>query len=90
MAPGTTLDYQEGKNTYIVEVTATNTSGDTDTIEVTITLTSAVLGPLGSRYDENNNSVIELEEVLAAISDYFEDGISLSSAFEIIRLYLSS
>ena len=89
VAPGTTLDYQEGKNTYIVEVTARNTSGSATT-RVTITLTSAVLGPLGSRYDENNNSVIELEEVLAAIADYFEDGISLSQVLEIIRLYFSS
>ena len=89
VAPGTTLDYQEGKNTYIVEVTARNTSGSATT-RVTITLTSAVLGPLGSRYDENNNSVIELEEVLAAIADYFEDGISLDQVLEIIRLYFSS
>ena len=57
---------------------------------MTITLTSAVLGRLGSRYDVNNNSVIELEEVLAAIADYFNDRISLSRLLEIVRLYFSS
>ena len=53
-------------------------------------MTSAVLGPLGSRYDENNNEVIELEEVLAAIADYFEDRISLNRVLEIVKLYFSS
>ena len=38
----------------------------------------------------NNNSVIELEEVLAAIADYFNDRISLSRVLEIVRLYFSS
>ena len=90
VAPGTTLDYQEGKNTYTVDVTARNIFGATATTRVTITLTSAVLGRLGSRYDVNNNSVIELEEVLAAIADYFNDRISLSRLLEIVRLYFSS
>ena len=90
VAPGTTLDYQDGKNTYTVDVTARNIFGATATTRVTITLTSAVLGRLGSRYDVNNNSVIELEEVLAAIADYFNDRISLSRVLEIVRLYFSS
>ena len=90
MAPGTTLDYEAGKNTYTIDVTARNIFGATATTRVTITVTSAVLGSLGSRYDADNNDVIDLEEVLPAIADYFDDRISLEDLLEIIKLYFSS
>ena len=91
VAPGTTLDYQEGKNTYTVDVTARNIFGATATTRAIITLTSAVLGRLGSRYDANNNEAIELEEVLAAIAHYFDMTVSpWSQVLELVKLYFSS
>ena len=89
VAPGTTVDYEAGKNIYTVDVTARNIFGATATTRVTITVTSAVLGSLGSRYDADNNDVIDLEEVLPAIADYFDDRISLEDLLEIIKLYFS-
>ena len=90
VAPGTTLDYQARKNTYAVNVTARNIFGATATTRVTITVTSGVLGSLGSKYDANNNEVIELEEVLAAIADYFNDRVSLQAVLMLVKLYFSS
>ena len=90
VAPGTTLDYQARRNTYTVDVTARNIFGATATTRVTITVTSAALGSLGSRYDADNNEAIDLEEVLPAIADYFNDRISLEDLLEVIRLYFSS
>ena len=90
VAPGTTLDYRARKNTYTVDVTARNIFGATATTRVTITVTSAVLGSLGSRYDADNNEAIDLEEVLAAIADYFNDRASLEAVLEVVRLYFSS
>ena len=90
VAPGTTLDYRARKNTYTVEVTARNIFGATATTRVTITVTSAALGNLGSRYDADNNEVIDLEEVLAAIADYFSDRINLEVVLEVVKLYFSS
>ena len=90
VAPGTTLDYEAGKNTYTIDITARNIFGATAKTRVTITVTSAVLGSLGSRYDADNNDVIDLEEVLPAIADYFDDRISLEDLLEIIKLYFSS
>ena len=90
MAPGTTLEYGNGKNTYTVEVTARNIFGATAATRVSITVTSTVLGSLGSKYDADNNEVIDREEVLAAIADYFNDRISLEAVLEVISLYFSS
>ena len=82
------------KSTYTVTVTATDTDGLSDTITVTITVTSTVtcstLGPLGDRYDANNNGSIERDEVIAAIRDYFDDLISRDDVIAIIRLYFTT
>ena len=53
-------------------------------------MTSAVLGNLGSRYDADNNEMIDLEEVLATIADYFNDRIRLEEVLEVVKLYFSS
>ena len=45
---------------------------------------------LGVRYDANDNGVIERDEVIAAIVDYFADRISRVEAIGVVRLYFSS
>ena len=55
---GTTLDY-EARATYAVSVTATDPSDNSAAIVVTITVTDEDLGVLGSRFDANNDRVID-------------------------------
>ena len=60
-----------------------------DTVTVTITVTSSSLGSLGDRYDANNNGMIEKTELITAINDYlFEGVIDKRQLIEIINLYL--
>ena len=75
------------KSTYTVTVTATDTAGASDTITVTITVTASTLGELGDRYDANGNGVIEKEEVLDAIDDYFGGQITKEDVLDLIDLY---
>ncbi len=85
---GATLDY-ETKTSYTVVVTATDPSDASAVITVTITVTDVDLGPLGSRYDADNDEVIDGEEVLTAIVDYFDDIITRDDVSELISLYFS-
>ena len=86
---GTNLDYQSGKTTYIVQVTARSVFGS-GTTTVTIKVTSAVLGNLGTKYDTNGNELIDRSEVIAAVNDYFLNTISREEVTGIIILYFSS
>ena len=45
---------------------------------------------LGIRYDANKNGLIERDEVISAIIDYFADRISLEEVVALIDLYFSS
>ena len=93
---GTTLDY-ETRTGYMVDVTVTaeGTAGDyfssdaSGTITVNITVTDVDLGPLGSRYDANHDEVIERDEVIAAIRDYFNNVITRDETIEVIKLYFA-
>ena len=87
---GTDLDYGSGRSAYIVQVTATTSILGSSTVTVTIKVTSAVLGKLGGEYDANRNEVIEKDEAIAAIVDYFADRITKEEAIEIIKLYFAS
>ena len=60
------LDY-ETKTSYNVEVTATDLSGENDTIPVAILVTDV---DLGTAYDVNHDEKIDRDEVLAAVADY--------------------
>ena len=79
------------KSSYTVTVTATDTAGATAEIEVTITVTTSTstLGPLGDRYDSNNNGRIDKDEVLDAIDDYFDGLITKEDVLDLIDLYFA-
>ena len=47
-------------------------------------------GAAGHRYDANNNGVIDRDEVIAAIFDYFDDLISKDEVLGVTQLYFSS
>ena len=85
------LDY-ETKDSYIVEVMADDGNGGTDTIEVTINVEDVSLGTAADTYDSNKNEVIDSDEVLNAVEDYFNDvsGIDSDLVLDIVELYFSS
>ena len=83
---GTALDY-ETRTSYTVAVTATDPSGGSDTITVNIMVTDV---DLGTPYDLDHNEVIDRDEVIAAIADYFDGLIDKEEVLEVIQLYFSS
>ena len=89
------LDYEapadaDMDNDYEVTVTASdgNTAADA-TIAVTITVTD--MG-LADSYDANEDGMIDSDEVLNAVEDYFNDvsGIDSERILDIVELYFSS
>ena len=79
---GTTLD-ADTKATYTVIVTATDQAGATDTIMVTITVTSA------TDYDANGDGSIDRDEVLQAVKDYLRgNNLTRDEVLEVIKRYL--
>ena len=80
---GTVLDY-EARNSYAVTVTATDPSGAGAIIPVAITVLDL---DLRNPYDADNNEVIDRDEAISAIVDYFNDVITREEAIEVIRLY---
>ena len=85
------LDF-EMKASYTVEVMADDGNGGTDTIEVTINVEDVSLGTAADTYDSNKNEVIDSDEVLNAVEDYFNDvsGIDSDLVLDIVELYFSS
>ena len=79
------LDF-ETKASYTVEITATDDAGATDTITVTITVTDVDEG-LDNAYDADNDGVIGIDEVIAAINDFFSNTIDVDAAIAVINLY---
>ena len=91
---GTMLDF-EARTTYTVTVTATNPSGETATIEVTINVTNVGLDTpttCGLCYDINDSGRIDKPEMIQAINDYLygsgASAISKEDMIEVINLYL--
>ena len=89
------LDH-ETKATYSVTVTASDSGGLSDSIDVTITVTDvdedvAPADPLKDKYDANDNDEIERSEVFAAINDYLDGDAGAptrADVFKLIELYL--
>ena len=73
---------------YDVQVRAVSAAGPgpwSDTATGRVTPEDVV-----SRYDANDNGVIEREEVIAAIVDYFDDLITREEVIEVIVAYFNS
>ena len=71
--------------TYTVNLTATDSSGTGAIIIVVIEVAKART----HRYDANGNGVVEKDEVLAAIADYFEGRIEKGEVLELLTLYFA-
>ena len=48
-----------------------------------------IVTDLGNRYDTNDDRVIQRDEVISAIKDYFNDLITREETIEVIKLYFS-
>ena len=83
---GTMLDY-ESRRAYMVEVTAADGNGNSAAADVAIMVTDM---DLGTPYDRDNNEVIDREEAVAAVVDYFGGLITKNDeAVSVIVLYLT-
>ena len=82
---GTALDYEGDRNVYEATVTATDSSGVSATIAVIISVTDVDLGP----YDVDKNEVIDRDEALAAVADYFANRITRDEAVAVVQLYFA-
>ena len=49
-----------------------------------------MIADLGAKYDVNKNGLIDRDEAIAAIVDYFKDVINRQEAIGVIRLYFST
>ena len=92
VAEGAMLDY-ETDNALVVTVRAEDIdgSGERARIRVNINLINDErLSPVVENYDANGDGVLDLEEAVAAVTDYFEEKLTLAETLEIIRAYFSS
>ena len=89
MRPGTELDYESGSRTYTLWVTATDRTGVASTVTVVVRVEDVELTGVGREYDANSNEVIDREEAIAAVTDYFGGLISKEETIEVIRLYFT-
>ena len=86
---GAELDYESDKRSYTLWVTATDSSGAASTVTVVIQVSDVELTGIGLKYDANDNEVIDREEAVAAVSDYFRELITKEETIEVIRLYFT-
>ena len=87
----TTLDFEDPDNLdheYQVTVTATDPSGASATVAVTIAVTDLSLGEPGDTYDTDHDELIDRDEVIQAVDDYFDDLITRDEVIAVVRLYL--
>ena len=82
---GTALDY-EFKTSYAVTVTTVDPSGANASIAATIRVIDMTLD---TPYDRNNNEIIDRDEAIAAVADYFSGVISRDEVLRVIQLYFS-
>ena len=79
------LDY-ETKSSYSVTVTATDDDDASSSIMVTIMVTDV---GLTNAYDVDESGVIESDEVLQAVADYFAGTINQTQVLEVVALYFA-
>ena len=87
----TMLDY-ETKMSYMVTVTATDQDGESDSIEVTINVTDVDENPLLTKWDANEDGVIDRTEAIAAVRSYLagDEDTTRAEAIAVLRLYLGN
>ena len=88
----------ETKSSYTVTVSVGDGKGSSgasdpapdDRITVTITLTYVELTEKAKKYDRDENGLIDRDEAIAAVNDYFKDGITREDVLEVLKSYFES
>ena len=80
------LDF-ETRTSYEVEVTATDGSGATAMIAVTITVIDESLGALGDTYDSNEDEMIDRDDLVAAVRAFRGNVIDRDDLVALVRLF---
>jgi hypothetical protein len=62
----------------------------TDSVTVTISVTNVDLPGKGNDYDADSNEIIDREEAISAVVDYFDGLLTKEETLQIIQLYFSS
>ena len=83
---GTTLDY-ETRTSYSVVVTATDPSGERDTINVTINVSD--VHPEADRFDTDNDGSISRDEVFGAIQQFLAGRATSDDVLGVILAFIS-
>ena len=79
-----------GRHRAQLQISGAGFRGSPQRVGVVVTVTSgAFAGTLAPQYDANNNLMIEFDEVLAAVKDYFDDRITLEAVLEIVKVYFA-
>ena len=87
--PDGVIPLRVGSNAITVSVTAEDgTTTRTYTVTV-IREGSPASESMIDRYDANNNDVIDRDEVLAAVVDYFNGAITRDEVLEVVKLFFS-
>ena len=92
-----TVSLSEGSNVITVEVTAEDTT-TTQTYTVTVTreglpaeeTEEEMEQRMMAQYDANEDEVIDLEEAILAVRDYFNGTITVDEAIVVVRLFFSN
>ena len=88
----------ETKSSYTVTVSVGDGKGSSgasdpapdDRITVTITVTYVELTEKARKYDRDENGLIDRDEVIVAVNDYFKDGITREDVLEVLKSYFES
>ena len=72
-------------HTYTVNLTATDSSGTGAIIIVDIEVVEGLFDP----YDLNRNGIIEKDEVIKAVSDYFAGLIAKEEVLDLVKRYFA-
>ena len=80
----------DADNVYQVTLQATDLKGMMGILPMAVSVTDAENDGIWNRYDFNKNGLIERNEALAAVFDYFADLIAKQQALEVVFLYFAS
>ena len=80
----------DADNVYQVTLQATDLKGMMGILPMAVSVTDAENDGIWNRYDFNKNGLIERNEALAAVFDYFADLITKQQALEVVFLYFAS
>ncbi len=89
---GAAFDYEEGRRTYVLVVTASDEdgSGESRQLAVTVNVTDVELPGKAGGYDANGDEKLDLGEVMSALRDYFGGRLTLEEILDIARIYFTN